>query len=368
MATVVNARDTLLQAASSRYQAVTVPGLSVDYANVGGTKPPSDADNTSTAFTNGLTVGSGGLVMSGGSLRSSGANYTALNGFIGSGYVFTFLSGTPVFAVGNAAGQHIRWDGSTLRLNANLDFSYVLNGPPANADNTSSAFAGPLALTGSITLGTQGHIKGGASWYDQGVGFFLGWDSTHYKFCLGDASYADGPRLRWNGWKLELVGNADIDVKALARFGGATATPYGTAAVQANYLQQAQAGIIAWAGGAAGGFAVYAVGGPAGVGIAANGLTGGTFEGSSSGAGVVASNWAGGTALRVNGPMSSSTLALAVTLNAEYWNGVKLQPPTSGGSTATFNSASKPGSSSTNTWLPLYDSSTGNTYYLPIWL
>lgn len=367
MATVVNARDTLLQASASRYAAVPVPSVSVDYSAVSGTKPPTNADNTTNAFVSGVTIGSGGLVMSGGALRSSGANYTLQNGFIGSGYVFTFLNNVPVFAIGNAAGQHIRWDGSTLRLNANLDFSYVQNGPPANADNTGSAFTTALTLSGSITLGNWGYIRGGAGWYEQGVGFFLGWDTSAYKFFIGDASRTDGPRLTWNGTKLELKGDTDIDVKGLARFGGATTTPYGTAAVQANYLKNAQGGIVAWAGQNGGGVGLYAVGGAYGSGIWADGIVGGSFNGSSTGAGVLAQNTNGGVAMQLDGWVKSNSFALASGLNVEFWNGVKLLALQSGAGVATFNSSNKPGGASTNTWLPFYHQETGLTYYLPIW-
>ena len=54
MATVVNAADSILQAAASRYQSASVPSLSIDYGAISGTKPPSNADNTQAAFVNGI--------------------------------------------------------------------------------------------------------------------------------------------------------------------------------------------------------------------------------------------------------------------------------------------------------------------------
>lgn len=365
MANIVNARDTLLQGSASRYVASVVPSLQVDYSNVGGTKPPSNADNTSTAVHNMLYLGSGGIEMYGGSIKGGQTGYN-----LGSGFFMGFDGGLPAFSFGNSAGHHIRWKAGVLTIVGNIDFSNVQNGPPANADNTTSALNANVTTSGQITLTTQGHIKAGQWWYDQGPpGFFLGWDTTHYKFSLGDPSYADGPRLRWNGFQLELLGNTDINVTGTARFGGWNDWANGSTAVLANDTLNAQVGVGAY--GRADGWAFYGVGAGAGNGIfcvARSSGFGGSFE-SYTGIAVRAYQQNFGRGLEVGGSASINTLQLAINWNAEYWNGVKISgAPTTGAGTATYNGSNKPGGSSTNQWLPLYDSSTGNTYYLPIWL
>lgn len=57
--------------------------------------------------------------------------------------------------------------------------------------------------TGQLTVDSDGHIKGGQTAYDTGTGFFLGYDSTDYKFSIGDADRA----LLWDGNKLNIRGD-----------------------------------------------------------------------------------------------------------------------------------------------------------------
>lgn len=363
MATIVNARDTLLQGSASRYVASVVPSLQVDYSNVGGTKPPTNADNTSTAIHNTLYLGSGGIEMYGGSIK---AGQTAYN--LGSGFFMGYDGGLPAFSFGNSAGHHIRWKSGVLTIVGNIDFSNVTGTkPPANADNTVGALNAGLTTSGYITLTTQGHIKAGQTWYDQGVGFFLGWDATHYKFSLGDASYADGPRLRWNGYKLELVGNTDIYVTGLARFSGWNNWSGISVAVLANDSFAASVGVGAY--GRADGWAFYGIGSGNGNGIfctARSSGFGGSFE-SYTGTALRAYQQNYGRALDVTGSVQANSLQLAVNWNSEYWNGVKLMGAVTGAGTATFNSTNKPGGASTNTWLQFTEASTGTTLYVPAW-
>jgi hypothetical protein len=58
---------------------------------------------------------------------------------------------------------------------------------------------------GDITLDSSGFIKAGQSAYDTGSGFWLGYDSTAYKFSIGDGS---GSGLTWDGSNLTISGSA----------------------------------------------------------------------------------------------------------------------------------------------------------------
>lgn len=86
-----------------------------------------------------------------------------------------------------------------------------------------------------------------------------------------------------------------------------------------------------------------------------------------SGAGVVAANYAGGTALLIDGLTYSLNSGLATNLNANYVNGMAVPGIASSGSgISTFNTASKPtGTTTTNQWLSIVIS--GTTYYIPVW-
>ena len=65
-----------------------------------------------------------------------------------------------------------------------------------------SVNTGALTVSGALTLNTLAHIKGGQTGYNTGTGFFLGYDSTTYKFSIGSSSAS----LTWNGSALEVVG------------------------------------------------------------------------------------------------------------------------------------------------------------------
>ena len=83
-----------------------------------------------------------------------------------------------------------------------------LAGIAAGADVTLSAVNGGLNVTGGgITLSSGGAIKGGASSFSSGTGFFLGYEGGQYKFRVGNPS---GARIEWDGsnWTVVSFGGA----------------------------------------------------------------------------------------------------------------------------------------------------------------
>ena len=74
-----------------------------------------------------------------------------------------------------------------------------------------------------------------------------------------------------------------------------------------------------------------------------------------------------GIALEVDGQMSISSNALVSNLNAQYVNGFEFGTQTTGSATATFVSTNKPGSSSSNGWIPMYNTSGTILGYIPFW-
>jgi len=59
----------------------------------------------------------------------------------------------------------------------------------------------PTTLRSSITLEKTGHIKGGQTAYETGVGFFLGYSSSAYKFSIGNTT----DYLKWDGTNLSML-------------------------------------------------------------------------------------------------------------------------------------------------------------------
>jgi hypothetical protein len=57
--------------------------------------------------------------------------------------------------------------------------------------------------TGTITLDSAGHIKGGQTAYNTGTGFFLGYSTDAYKFSIGNPA---GSYLTWDGSALTVNG------------------------------------------------------------------------------------------------------------------------------------------------------------------
>lgn len=76
--------------------------------------------------------------------------------------------------------------------------------------STLSSIAADLGTitAGNMTINSSGYIKGGQSGYNTGTGFFLGYDSSAYKFSLGDGTSS---YLTWDGSQLSVTGVSIID-------------------------------------------------------------------------------------------------------------------------------------------------------------
>jgi len=193
-------------------------------------------------------------------IRSSGATALAT----GAGF-WLDATGTPTFRVGDPAGGHLKWDGTTLTIGAwdvGLYGIYHHGGAEATSGGLAPAdypfwsgatyanratapfrvtLAGALYATGAtisgaitatsgsftgtvyagggylgtastdaaidsdgITIGSTGRIRGGATAYGTGNGWWLGYDGA-YKFRVGDPS---GQRMTWDGSDLEVYGDS----------------------------------------------------------------------------------------------------------------------------------------------------------------
>ena len=177
---------------------------SVAYGDVTGTKPPTDADHTSTIIDGGLittgyiTLGAAGNIKSG---------QTAYN--TGTGFWLGQDGTTPKFSIGNPATKSLTWDGTDLSINGSIVAYADLTGtkPPTDADHTAGIIDAGLITTGYITLSTAGNIKSRQTAYNTGTGFWLGKDGTTPKFSIGNSS---DNYLSWDGSELTVRGDVSI--------------------------------------------------------------------------------------------------------------------------------------------------------------
>lgn len=156
------------------------------------------------------------------------------------------------FRVGDPAGGQLAWDGTALKaagwtISANsltdtagvVGLSSAVTGgndiriwagdaTPANADfrvyEDGSVVAANITATGTInatagyfgsgstrvaiedgglSVGNAGSIRGGASAFGTDIGFWIGYDTSAYKFRVGDPS---GQRAIWDGTNFEVYG------------------------------------------------------------------------------------------------------------------------------------------------------------------
>ena len=74
-----------------------------------------------------------------------------------------------------------------------------------NVNQLSAISANMGTITaGNITLDSSGFIRGGATTYNSGVGFWLGYSGGAYKFFVGNSS---GQKLLWDGTNLNITGS-----------------------------------------------------------------------------------------------------------------------------------------------------------------
>lgn len=94
---------------------------------------------------------------------------------------------------------------TTGTLGASVIYAGNINAGQITATTLSAiqANTGNLSVSGVLTVGTAGYIIGGQTGYDNGTGFFLGYDSSAYKFSIGNSS---GTKMTWNGTALTVTG------------------------------------------------------------------------------------------------------------------------------------------------------------------
>ena len=102
--------------------------------------------------------------------------------------------------VANAAAAQTTANTGVTNAAAAQGTANTANSRAQNFDTSGDIFQG-------ISVGTGGHVRGGQSAFNNGIGFFLGYSGSAYKFSIGNSS---GQRLTWDGSTLSVNGNITI--------------------------------------------------------------------------------------------------------------------------------------------------------------
>jgi hypothetical protein len=161
--------------------------------------------------------------------------------------------------------------------------------------------------------------------------------------------------------------------RGVVKINGSSASSLGsTTAADINASGDADFGAVGFSDNSFGiGVVGYTSNASTGVGVQGTSTTNASY-------GVLAANNAGGTALYVSGRQQITNNTLVTNLNADLLDGIQgagfwqcggstvsLNSVSSGASTATFSTTTKPGSASTNTWIGIVVN--GTIYYIPAW-
>lgn len=174
-----------------------------------------------------------------------------------------------------------------------------------------------------------------------------------------------------------ITGTSNINITGTANFAGSTNSG-GVLYCGVFNDGGSVAGGLSGKGANSGGFGVHGKidsGSSLSVGVKGQNTGGRGVEGSATtGTGVYATA-SSGTALHVQGPMTISSSALVSNLrsdtclladNSTKWGGRTTSAITTGAATATFVNTNKPGSATSNSWLPFNDT-TGIGWVIPVW-
>ena len=95
------------------------------------------------------------------------------------------------------------WSGANwFKPGTVIDGNLLVNGTISANKLFVTELSSVTANTGNLTISTTGSIKGGQTAYNTGTGFFLGYDSTAYKFSIGSSTNG----LNWSGSSLSIIG------------------------------------------------------------------------------------------------------------------------------------------------------------------
>lgn len=126
--------------------------VSVDYADVTGTKPPADADNTVDAVEAGATITSGGITFSaGGAIKGGQTDYNT-----GTGWFLGYSGGAYKFSIGNQSGNRLTFDAGTGEIELYGSVAGQLINTAAASYTSNLSITTSWTTLCSVTLTTAG--------------------------------------------------------------------------------------------------------------------------------------------------------------------------------------------------------------------
>lgn len=95
---------------------------------------------------------------------------------------------------------------TTGTLGAGVIYAGTVEATQVNATtlNALAVNTGALSVTGSLSVGTTGNLRGGQTDYNTGTGFFLGYSGAAYKFSIGSSTI----NMKWDGSALSVTGGS----------------------------------------------------------------------------------------------------------------------------------------------------------------
>jgi len=200
----------------------TLYGCSVSYADQNTTATSTVTWNTSTAYVVGYagTNGTNGTSGTDGSSARICYSKTTLSSLATTPSTIT-TAGNTSFPPNDSWGTGTVWQATPQTLAAGESLyqsdgvyspstgNTVWNVPYLSNLKVGSLSAitvntGALSVSGSLTVGTTGNIKGGQTDYNTGTGFFLGYNGGQYRFSIGSSTVS----MLWTGSALQVKGAA----------------------------------------------------------------------------------------------------------------------------------------------------------------
>lgn len=195
--TFLTAEDDANSASITTINSVTIPGVQAD-----ADAAQDDADTLMAKV--GVTLNVNDYI-TGWSLNNNGSTGE-------------FIILADKFAIVDAAGgpgltEYVPFEISGGKINMTGDVkitgSLVVDGTITSDELTGAQLSDLYVDMGSITAGnivldSSGFIRGGSTAYNTGAGFWLGYDTSTYKFSIGDGA---ANSLTWDGTTLQVIGD-----------------------------------------------------------------------------------------------------------------------------------------------------------------
>jgi hypothetical protein len=210
---IFDASSITLGQTGSNHILITPTALSIKYS---GTSKISLDSSGNASFTGSVTAATGAI----GNWTIGTNTISATNLALTSGAANTahILAGTGATAGGvnsaAAAGDIVFWAGSTHANRATANFRVEADGSLYASDanitgaiDANSGTLGSLTVDGTLSLGTGGVIKSGATAYNTGTGFWFDYNAGTPRFFIGNAA---GNKLTWDGSSLSITGSITL--------------------------------------------------------------------------------------------------------------------------------------------------------------